>query len=173
MSKKLLNDLVYDKDLIDDALAAALLHDIGCIESKEGHPARSVAMARAYLKTNNINLNNEEMVLDAIKTHSDGFDTDNIIAQVLIFADKLDIKKQRLAKAGYEVEGLKETRYINDILIKIDKDQLIIDFIADKRINVNNLDAWYFMPKVFLAINLFAKKNNLEPIVLLNHQAWR
>jgi len=172
MAKKMLSDLGYSQSIINDTLIAALLHDIGCIEGKDNHPTRSAKMAKIYLKTNNIKLNNEKMVIEAIRIHSNGFETDNIIAQVLIFADKLDIKKQRLAKAGYEVDGLKETRYINDILVNIDNNQLIINFIANEKIDKNKLESWYFMPKVFLAINSFAKKNNLEPLVLLNNKNW-
>ena len=96
MTEKLLTDLNCDKALIEEAKIAALLHDLGCIEGKNNHAHRSYSMAKKYFEKNKINLKNENLILDAIKTHSDGFDTDNKIAVILILCDKLDIKKTRI-----------------------------------------------------------------------------
>lgn len=173
LSKEILKNLGHSKDIIDDALVAALLHDIGCIEGKENHAPRGAEMAEKYIHKKMIQLNNEKAVIEAIKMHSDGFETENIIAQVLMLADKIDIKKTRLAKGGYNVDGVKETQYINDIKINIDNQQLIINFVTDKNIDIDKLKTWYFLPKVFMAINSFSRKNNLEPVILLDNKVWK
>ena len=56
-------------------------------------------------------------ILDAIKIHSGGFDSDNIIALTLVLSDKLDIKHTKVAKEGYNIKGMKELQYIKDISI--------------------------------------------------------
>jgi HD superfamily phosphodiesterase len=91
-----LKQLKYDDNLIEEAMIACILHDIGCIEGKEDHEKRSYDMAKKYLEDRNIVLKNHYKVLQAILDHRDGFDTDNIITLSLIFADKIDIKKDRL-----------------------------------------------------------------------------
>ena len=96
----LLSKFGYDNEFIEEAKVAALLHDVGVIEGKEGHALRSYNYVKDYFKRKNIKLKNEELVLEAIKIHSDGFDTENIIALTLILSDKLDIKYTRMAKAG-------------------------------------------------------------------------
>lgn len=167
-----LKSLGYDETLIDEAKIAAILHDIGCIEGKENHAFRSCEMAEEYFENKNISLNNKSLILDAIKLHSDGFDTENIIALVLIFADKLDIKHDRLAKAGFGINGMKELQYINDIIIDINNDILTVKFIADSKINIQELESFYFIRKVFKAIESFAKAMKLDYKVTLNDDIW-
>ncbi len=84
--------LNYNEDLIYSTKIASILHDTGALQGKDGHAFRSYEFAKKYFEDNNINLKNQEQVLEAIKIHSDGFDTDNVIALCLILADKLDDK---------------------------------------------------------------------------------
>jgi HD superfamily phosphohydrolase YqeK len=172
MVEQILKKLNYKNDFIEEAKIAALLHDIGCIEGKEGHPYKSYLMAKEYLHDNNINLKNEALILEAIKSHSDGFDTDNIIALVLILCDKLDLKKTRVAKAGYFIEGMKEVQYINDILISIDNNLFTVKFVVDQAVNKGSLEQFYFIPKVFKSIEAFSKKMNLDYAIYFNDEIW-
>lgn len=170
--EKVLSNLGYDKTFIDEAKVAALLHDIGCIEGKENHELKSYEMAKYYLETRRINLSNKDLVLDAIKMHRDCVDTDNLIALVLSFSDKLDIKHDRIAKAGLNIPGQKEMQYIKDIIVNIDNGELVVEFIADVKMNKQELENYYFMPKVFKAIENFAKVMNLNYTVTLNNHKW-
>lgn len=170
--EKLLKELKYNQNFIEEAKIAAILHDVGCIEGKEGHALRSYEYAKKYLKENNIKLESEKLVLDAIKNHSNGFDTDNVIALALILSDKLDIKKTRVAKEGYNIKGMRQLQFIDDILIKINKNILEINFICDEQIDKMELEEFYFTKKVFKAIKSFSDKMQLAPNVLFNYNKW-
>jgi HD superfamily phosphohydrolase YqeK len=172
MVEQILEKMNYKDDFIEEAKIAALLHDIGCIDGKEGHPYRSYLMAQKYLHDNKINLKNESLILEAIKLHSNGFDSNNIIASVLILCDKLDHKKTRMAKAGYFIEGMKETQYINDILISIDNNLFTVKFIVDQAVNKKALEEYYFIPKIFKSIEAFSEKMNLDYTILFNDEIW-
>lgn len=168
----LLKKLNYDEDFIEEAKIASILHDVGAVEGKNNHALRSYEFAKKYLDENNILLKNRELVLDAIKSHSDGFNSDNIMTLTLIISDKLDIKHTRVAKEGYNVKGMRQLQYIKDILVDIDNKNLEIKFICDDKININELEEFYFMIKVFRAIKTFSEKMNLTPKVFLNNCKW-
>jgi HD superfamily phosphodiesterase len=170
--ESLLKKLDYDEEFIEEAKIAAILHDTGAIEGKKNHALRSYNFAKQYLENNNIILKNKDLVLDAIKIHSDGFNSDNIIALTLILSDKLDIKYTRVAKEGYHVKGMKELQYIKDILVDINDNNLEIRFLCDNKINKNELEEFYFITKVFKAIITFSKKMNLNAKVLFNNNEW-
>ncbi|MGG7057824.1 HD domain-containing protein [Clostridium nigeriense] len=170
--ESLLKKLDYDDNFIEEAKIAAILHDTGAIEGKKNHAIRSYNFAKQYFEGNNIILENKELVLEAIKIHSDGFDSDNIIALTLILSDKLDIKYTRVAKEGYHVKGMKELQYIKDILVDINNNDFEIKFICDDKINKNELEEFYFITKVFNAIITFSKKMKLNAKVLFNNSEW-
>ena len=168
----LLKKLNYDEDFIEEAKIAAILHDVGALEGKNNHALRSYEFAKKYFDENNILLKNIELVLDAIKSHSDGFNSDNIMTLTLIISDKLDIKHTRVAKEGYNVKGMRQLQYIKDILVDIDNKNLEIKFVCDDKININELEEFYFMIKVFRAIKTFSEKMNLTPKIFLNNYKW-
>lgn len=168
--EKVLTQLDYSKDIIEEAKVAAILHDAGVIKGKDGHAQRSFEFAKDYIERKNISLKYKEEVLEAIKTHSVGFDTDNIIALVLILADKLDITKKRVTEAGHQVVGMRQMGYINNIDIKIDDDKLLVRFEADPNIDINELLEYYFMKKVLKSTRAFANKINRKSIVYLNEE---
>lgn len=170
--ESLLRQLEYEESFIEEAKIAAILHDIGAIEGKKNHALRSYNFAKKYITENNIILKNKDLVLDAIKIHSDGFDSDNIIALTLILGDKLDIKHTRVAKEGYNIKGMKELQYIQDIYVVIKNKNLKIQFICDDKINKNELEEFYFIIKVFKSIISFSRKMNLNPQVLFNNNEW-
>lgn len=170
--EKLLKSLNYNEKFIDEAKVAAILHDTGSLEGKEGHAFRSYEFAKQYFKDNNLILDNEDLVLDAIRCHSDGFDTDNIIALALIISDKLDIKYTRVAKEGYKVEGMRQMQYIRDIVVEVVNGVLKVDFVCDELIDKSELEEFYFVKKVFKAIGAFSNKMNLNKRVTFNGVDW-
>lgn len=170
--ESLLKQLGYEESFIEESKIAAILHDTGAIEGKKNHAMRSYNFAKKYISDNNIILKNEDLVLEAIKIHSDGFDSDNTIALALILSDKLDIKYTRVANEGYNIKGMKELQYIKDILVDIDNKNLKIQFICDDKINKIELEDFYFIKKVFKSIISFSNKMRLNPQVLFNHDEW-
>lgn len=172
ITEKLLKDLECDEKFIEDAKIAALLHDTGANDVKEGHAYRSYLFAKDYFMNNNINLKNEEKVLEAIKIHSNGFDTDNIIALTIILADKLDVKYDRISEEGRKEVGVRQYQYVKDIDVKIANKKLIINFIVDEEFDIVELEEYYFTAKIFNAIKAFSKKMNLSAVVLINNSEW-
>lgn len=171
--KELLEALKYDEDLIDEAQVAAILHDTGCLQGKENHPIRSYEYAKNYFENNNIQLKYKDMVLEAIRNHSNGFDTDNVMTLTLILADKLDVKKTRISPEGCKVLGNRQYQFINDINVEIDDKKLKIYFDCDKNINLKELEEYYFTIKIFKAIKSFSKRMNLNPEVIINQENWK
>ena len=171
--KQILEMLDYDGDYIYSARIAAILHDTGALQGKDGHALRSYEFAKDYFKKKNITLENIEQVLEAIKIHSDGFDTDNIIALALILADKLDIKYTRVAEAGKNIVGNRQFLNIIDIEITIENNIFIINFITTPEINVDELNNYYFTKKVFKAIESFCNEVNKDYRILMNKQVWK
>lgn len=162
----------YDKDFITKAKIACLLHDVGVLQGKSNHAYRSYEYSKKYFENNNIIFEGIEEVLEAIKIHSDGFDTNNLIALSLIFADKLDIKKTRITPEGKKIVGNRQYTHIEEIIIDIVDDCLIINFITDGKINIMELNNYYFTKKVFNAIEKFSKKVNLTSTVLMDNKSW-
>lgn len=170
---QILGMLGYDVDFIYSARIAAILHDTGALQGKDGHALRSYEFAKEYFKKNNITIENIEQVLEAIKIHSDGFNTDNIIALALIIADKLDIKYTRVAKAGQKVIGNRQFLNILDIEITIENNIFIVNFITTPKINIDELNNYYFTKKVFKAIESFCNKVNKDYKILMNKKIWK
>lgn len=170
--EKVLKQLGYDNEYIEEAKIAALLHDLGAVEGKKDHAHRSYNMAKKYFEDNNINLKYHDLVLEAIKNHSEGFDSENMMTLSIIFSDKIDIKYDRVTKAGNGVEGVRQLKHIKDIQVDIREKTLVVDFFTDDEVDMKELEEYYFLPKVFKAIRAFSKKINLEPSINLNNDIW-
>ncbi len=128
--------------------------------------------AKDYFFTNDIKFEGMDLVLEAIRIHSDGFDTNNEIALALILADKLDIKKDRISSFGLTIPGNRQYAHIEDIDILIKDGILTISFLSDNRIDLKKLNEYYFTKKVFNAIKSFANKLGLKYKVLLDGEKW-
>lgn len=172
LTVEILNKLNFDKETIEEAKIAAILHDVGAIEGKQNHAYRSYEFSKNYFSKNNIVLKDNELVLEAIKNHSDGFETNNIIQLALILADKLDIKYTRPTKNGLKVPGNRQYKNIEDIDIDICNNTLKVKFIANEFIDKKELEEYYFMKKVGNAVKSFAKKLGLNYKVYLNNYEW-
>lgn len=170
IATKLLMKLDYDYKTILKIKIACLLHDIGVLEGKENHANRSYKYALKLFKNNNWLFEDSDKILDAIKNHSNGFDTDNILTLVIILADKLDIKKTRISELGKTIEGNRQYGHIEDILIDIQNACLIIIFITDKQLNINEFNDYYFTKKVYKAINSFAQEFTLNVNIMVDNK---
>lgn len=164
--------LDYDESSIYSAKIAAILHDIGALQGKEAHALRSYEYAKSFFERNNINFKNKQQVLEAIKIHSDGFDTNNIIALALILADKLDVKYTRVTKTGKTVVGNRQFCNIKDIEVRNENDIFVFNFKSNSHLNIKELSEYYFTKKIFKAIDSFCNKVNKNYIIKLNDKEW-
>ncbi|MBQ9023869.1 MAG: HD domain-containing protein [Bacilli bacterium] len=170
--ENILSLLKYDKEFISKSKIACLFHDVGALQGKENHAYRSYEFAKRYFENNHIDFEGIEDVLEAIRIHSDGFDSNNVIALSLIFADKLDIKKTRVTKEGKKVIGNRQYVHIEDILINIENNCLVVNFITDNNLDLKEVNEYYFTKKVFKAIESFSNKMNLEYKILMDNKKW-
>lgn len=172
MAEKILKDLNFDENTIYKCKIACLLHDVGALQGKENHAQRSFIYAQKLFEDNNWVFQGIDDVLDAIKNHSAGFDRDNIITLSIILADKLDIKKTRISEEGLKIEGNRQYGHIEDILVNIENNLLTINFKTDGKINMNEINNYYFTRKVFKAIESFSKKLELKYSILMDGCIW-
>ena len=172
VAEKILKNLNVDESTIYGCKIACMLHDVGALQGKDEHAQRSYIYAKKLFEDNNWIFEGMEDVLDAIKDHSVGFDKDNIITLSIILADKLDIKKTRISKEGLKIEGNRQYGHIEDIIIKIEDKLLTINFKTDGKINIDEVNNYYFTKKVFNAIDSFSKKLKLEYSVLIDGKTW-
>ena len=172
IAEKILRDLNFDEDTIYKCKIACLLHDVGAIQGKEGHTERSYEYAKRLFEEKGWIFEDSDMVLDAIRNHSAGFDIDNIIALSIILADKLDIKKSRISEAGKQVKGNRQYGHIEDIAISIKEGGMTVNFITDGNMDKKEADDYYFTAKVFKAIDAFSKRLNLRYNILMDDKEW-
>lgn len=172
IAEKILSDLNFDEESIYKCKIACLLHDVGALQGKEGHTERSYEYAKKLFEDKKWIFKDSEIILEAIRNHSAGFDTDNIIALAIILADKLDIKKTRISEAGKQVEGNRQYGHMEDVLISIENNIFSINFITDGKMDLEEVTNYYFTKKVFKAIEAFSKKLTLEYRILMDNKVW-
>lgn len=172
IAEKILTDLNFDEDTIYKCKIACILHDIGALEGKEEHAQRSFEYAKKMFEDKNWIFEDSENVLDAIKNHSSGFETNNILTLSIILADKLDIKKTRISEEGKKVEGNRQYQHIEDIIINIQDNVLNVNFITDGKMIMKEVNNYYFTKKVFKAVESFSKRLNLKYYILLDNKPW-
>jgi len=172
IAEKILKDLDFEENTIYKCKIACLLHDVGALEGKEGHAQRSFIYAKKLFEDNNWIFEGLEDILDAIKNHSAGFESNNIITLSIILADKLDIKKTRISEEGKKIKGNRQYEHIEDITINIKNDLLTINFITDRKIDMDEVNNYYFTKKLFMAIESFSKKLGLKYSILMDGKIW-
>ena len=172
IAEKILKDLNFDEDTIYKCKIACLLHDIGAIQGKDNHAQRSFEFAKYLFEEKKLIFDDLQSVLDAIKNHSAGFETNNIITLSIILADKLDIKKTRISEEGKKIKGNRQYGHIEDITINIKDGNLTVKFITDRNIDMEEVNNYYFTHKLFKAIEAFSKKLNLKYSIYIDDKIW-
>lgn len=172
LASYILKSLNYDTNTLYKAKIACLLHDVGALDGKDNHAYRSYIYAKNLFENNNWNFEGKDDILDAIKNHSNSFDSTNFLTLVVMLADKLDIKQNRITDYGMKVIGNRQYGHIIDIIIQIDS-MLAINFITDGNIILDEINEYYFTKKVFKAINAFCNKINLDYKVLMDNKIWQ
>lgn len=172
MTEMILKQLAVSEEYLEAAKIAALLHDVGALQGKAGHALRGKQFAEAYFRKQKICLPYQEEILSSIENHSNGFDSEELMTLALIISDKLDITTSRVAKAGYFVPGMRQLQFLKKIEIMLSEQEVCVAFAAEEELDLEELNAFYFMPKVFKAIAAFSEKIQRRPIILLNNQEW-
>lgn len=167
--EQILESLSFSKEFIYKAKIAALLHDVGANIGKDDHAYRSYLFAKNYFAVHHISFDDMDLVLEAIKIHSDQFDTDNMIALALILADKLDVKKTRISDAGLQVVENRQYGHIEEILLKVEDQTLKVNFITDASLDILEFQEYYFTKKIVQAIRSFASKLHLHYLISIDN----
>ncbi|MHC5375259.1 HD domain-containing protein [Enterococcus sp. LJL120] len=160
MVETILQQLTVPQDYLEAAKIAAILHDTGALQGKEGHAKRGRDFAKEYFATHHLTPPHQELILSAIENHSNGFNSTELMTLALIFSDKLDITTSRLAQAGYQAVGMRQLQYIKEIAITITEEKVMVTFKVLPQIDFAELADFYFMKKVYRAILAFAEKIN-------------
>lgn len=168
--KKILSLTNSNPQIIENAMIAGLLHDLGCYMGKEDHEIRSYEIAKKYIKENNIILKYHDEILQAIKNHRNDFSSNNPILRALVLSDKLDITKERISKFGINIIGMRQLQHIYDVVVDLQNDIFIVNFLTDENIDIKELlEEYPFMKKVFLSIKAYANYINLDYIIKINN----
>lgn len=133
----ILSGIGCDEHTIELGNIAAYLHDIGAINGKTGHAARSALFAEEYLTKLNMNTKDKEMIIDAIKNHSEG--SKSYIGAALTFADKIDMHKNRMLRfkeGNYFHDNIK---HMLDVKLSVDKNNIIVNIATDGMFDYNSL----------------------------------
>ena len=101
----LLTGIGADTHTIELGKVSAYLHDIGAVMGKNGHAERSAEFVDKYLTRLGICEEDKNMIVSAIREHSNGVET--YIGAALTFADKIDMQKERMLR-------FKEDNYFHD-----------------------------------------------------------
>lgn len=171
-AEKILADLHFDEDTIYACKIACLLHDVGALQGKEGHSQRSFEYAKKLFEEKNWIFEMEDVVLDAIQNHSSGFESDNIVLLSILLADKLDIQKTRISEEGKKIRGNRQYQHIEDIIADIQDGTLTIHFITDGKMEMEEVNDYYFTAKVFKAIKAFSERLHLKHLILMDDKPW-
>ena len=172
MVENILTELNCDLATIENGKIAALLHDIGCIKGKENHATYSYTMAKEFLKDKNLSQENQEIILDAIRNHSNPEKNHTIVGVTLALADKLDFNQNRMCPLGMKVKHYNQMYYIEKVNISI-KDSVIITFVVNEKFDRIDLEQYYFTQKIFSAIKIFANYIQKPYEVKINNDIWQ
>ena len=143
--KNILEQLNKDKRTIELGMTAALLHDIGLSDSgpnKIDHALKSSEMFRKYLVETDITKEEEQILEDAIKDHSNGNNIKSDIGMALVLADKLDVTYHRTINSSIQDDLNKEYQKIKKVDIEITDEFLIVKYKVEGEINLDLLLEW-------------------------------
>lgn len=127
----LLTELHFEKDRIELAKIAGLLHDIGVIEGKKGHAKRSSQMCIYFLDKTKLLKESKDLIIQAIKDHSNGDDILSPVGASLLLADKIDLSKKRVLALGEKDRWHRNLLNIEEIQLTVEKKNMIINYTVN------------------------------------------
>ena len=119
---------------------AGLLHDCGMICGEERHAENGACIARPYLQAHWGNLSplseaDIRIICHAIAHHSDCTEINNIVDAALMFADKVDITRNRLVSIHNDVQRC--VSQIERVDYDITDTELGINYVTDDDFDYN------------------------------------
>jgi len=175
MSERVARMLGLSEKEIEEVKIAALLHDIGIATGehpyeKKGHAERSYIWVRDYLEDKNMTYGSLKQILDAIRHHGKGIDS--CYSRILTFADKLDINKDRITSTGLKIKGNRQYANLISVDFEIKEGTLCVKFISNGQIDWEELNSYYFTPKVLQVIKRLALYFSLDHRVSIDNVSW-
>lgn len=144
-AENILKQLNADSRTIELAKIAALLHDIGLSESninKTEHALLSANIFRNYLDGIDVNKNEQEILEQAIRDHSNGNDIKTLVGLSLVLADKLDVTYHRTINSSIQDKLNTEIQKIKKVDINISSKDLALNYTTENKFDLNILKDW-------------------------------
>lgn len=164
--KLILLQLNTNQRMIDLAMTAALLHDIGlCNGKKQNHALVSSKIFPSFLSDMNISNDEMEVLRQAILDHSNGNHIQSLVGMALVLADKLDVTYHRTINSSIKDDMNLEILKIKKVDIIINNYQLIVQYITDFDFNEQILSYW---PKAITIPLKVSQYLNKEYVFLIN-----
>ena len=155
--KTILTGIKCDEHTIELGQISAYLHDIGAIMGKQGHAERSAEFVNNYLAKLNMNENDKELIVNAIKNHSKGSET--YIGAALTFADKIDMQKSRMIRFKKDNYFHQNIKHMLDVQLTVDEKNIIVNIITDGMFDYNSLKDYSKMITKPIEMSKFLNKN--------------
>lgn len=131
--EKLLTRLNFDRETIELGKIAGLLHDIGTIEGKKGHAHRSSEMCVHFLDKIKLSQESKDIIIHAIKDHSNGNEINSPVGAALLLADKIDISKNRVLELGKQDRWHNNLLNIEETILTVKDKNIIINYIVNDK----------------------------------------
>lgn len=139
----ILKQLNADERTIELGITAALLHDMGLIKGEKKHHAiESSKIFTNFIDINEYTKEELDTIRQAIYDHSKGENIESLVGLSLVLADKLDVNYHRTINSTIHDEINTECNKIKKVTIKIDEQDLIVNYLTDPTFNVYILRNW-------------------------------
>lgn len=134
----LLTGIGADTHTIELGKVSAYLHDIGAVMGKNGHAERSAEFVDKYLTRLGICEEDKNMIVSAIREHSNGVET--YIGAALTFADKIDMQKERMLRFKEDNYFHDNIKHILNVELAIDEKNITVNIVTDGFFDYNSLN---------------------------------
>ena len=140
--EELLTKLNYGEDIIELGKIAGLLHDIGAVEGKKGHAQRSSEMCIHFLDKTTLSQENKNIIIHAVEDHSNGDEINSPVGAALLFADKIDLSKNRVLELGKQDHFHNNLLNVEEVILKVEDKNIIINYIVNDRFSREIFEEW-------------------------------
>lgn len=159
-----------DEFSLDTILTSCYLHDTGAVFGKPNHATHSKIYVEKYLDELNLNNEMKQTIVSTVAHHSSASENAPLIEKYMALADKLDITKSRILKAGKKIEGMRQVSNILSLYFNKTDTLFIVNIRVSLRFNLTEWQNYYFTAKVNKAIEVFAHAYGLEPQIIYSNK---
>ena len=136
----LLKSLSYDARTVEIGKIAGLLHDIGCIVGRWNHASMSAAIVSVWLEAEASQVllpEDKNIIIQAIKDHSEGIEISSAVGAALLFADKVDCSKKRNLSPEPNHPRYNELSTIDDVVINVSNKIITVNYITNEMFGID------------------------------------